>query len=88
MEREVTNSPGTCSATVGNTFVRCCSVSVSRLTTVTVMGRWRTSVTFRVPVTTTSSSESESTTSAHADRLADKQSVIKRNNFFIFFMSF
>ena len=53
IERAVTNSPGTCSDNVGSTLTRWFSVSLSLLTTDMVIGRWRMSVTLRVPVTTT-----------------------------------
>ena len=74
MERLVTKRPGTCCITVGNTEVWFCRVSVSRPMTVTVIGRWRTSVALRVPVTTTSCSDKESLT-VSADTLAGSKSV-------------
>ena len=52
--RAVTKSPGTCSLSMGSNEGACSSSICGRSNTVTVCDRWRTSVTWRVPVTTTS----------------------------------
>jgi len=53
--RAVAKSPGTCSVSMGSSDCRPLRSIAARSTTETVIGRRRTSVSLRVPVTTTSS---------------------------------
>lgn len=68
-----------------STLVWCCSVSCWRPITFTVIGRWRTSVAFLVPVTTTSCSDSESAVCAPL-RAAIMLNAVNTKIFFIYLL--
>lgn len=84
MAREVTKSPGTCSMTVGRIDDSCFSVNWSRSMMVTVIGRWRMSVTLRVPVTTTSFILAESLTSSACAGRTEAAVMMVRNKWLLF----